>query len=143
MIDWVAIRAEYVSTPCSQRDLAQKYGVSKSRISARAKLEGWVELRRAQRDAIGAKVEQKTAEAISSEKSDRIVEIVQSAEKAVRLCAQRLDEMEAKHVVKVYEIKVITEVLKNARDIYRSDNKPDTLLEKVSSLLAGIPDCLN
>lgn len=44
-IDWVKIRSEYINTPTSYDRLAEKYKVSRSTLSKRAKKEDWVSKR--------------------------------------------------------------------------------------------------
>lgn len=45
-MDWNEIRAEYIAGSCTYRELAEKYGVSFRTLGARAKREGWADLRR-------------------------------------------------------------------------------------------------
>ena len=40
-MDWDAIKQEYISTNISQRELAEKYGVSVSSLGKRCASEGW------------------------------------------------------------------------------------------------------
>lgn len=64
-VDWNAIRAEYISTNISQRQLANKHGVSWRTLQERSKREGWIEARE---DACVKSVSetcQKTAEAVA------------------------------------------------------------------------------
>lgn len=65
VIDWNAIRAEYIGGGTSQRKLAEKYGIAYFRIKERCAAEGWVKAREdATREAL-AKAAQKTAETAS------------------------------------------------------------------------------
>lgn len=61
-IDWVKIRTEYVTTGISQRELANKYNLSLSGISKRAKAEDWVKKRESYQNRRATKVERKVIE---------------------------------------------------------------------------------
>ena len=61
--DWNAIRAEYISGGISQRQLAEKYGVSETTLMRRASKERWNDKRK-QADSKSIEIaQQKTAEA--------------------------------------------------------------------------------
>ena len=60
-IDWHKIRAEYI-TGVSQRQLAEKYGVSRTMIERRSRNEKWSSERVAARAKVQEKVIQKTAQ---------------------------------------------------------------------------------
>ena len=55
-MDWDAIKQEYISTNISQRELAEKYGVSVSSLGKKCASEWWSGLRKKFRK----KVEKKT-----------------------------------------------------------------------------------
>ena len=61
-IDWVKIKTEYVTTGISQRELANKYNLSLSGISKRAKAEDWVKRRQSYQNRRASKVERKVIE---------------------------------------------------------------------------------
>lgn len=61
-IDWVKIRTEYVTTGISQRELSNKYNLSLSGISKRAKAEDWVKKRESYQNRRATKVERKVIE---------------------------------------------------------------------------------
>lgn len=46
MADWSKIKTEYITTDTSYRKLAEKYGINKDTIYAKAKKEGWPDKRR-------------------------------------------------------------------------------------------------
>ena len=60
-VDWHKIRAEYI-TGVSQRQLAEKYGVSRTMIERRSRNEKWSSERVAARAKVQEKVIQKTAQ---------------------------------------------------------------------------------
>lgn len=65
---------------------------------------------------------QKTVEAISTEQSDRLVSLMSAGRKVADLLNTRLDQMVYDDKIKTYELKAITEALKNVRDLYESDD---------------------
>lgn len=66
MNDWNAIKAEYIAGGISQRKLAEKYGVSPSKLMHKASSEKWEASRKKVRSKSEAKVEQKVANTIAS-----------------------------------------------------------------------------
>ena len=65
VIDWTAIKTEYVTGQGSYRTLAEKYGLRKDRIARRGKAEGWERQRDATRDTIQERTIYKATEKIS------------------------------------------------------------------------------
>jgi len=140
MIDWLTIKSEYINSRISTRELAKKHGVSYSTHSSRAASEGWA----AERSKTEAEVWQKTAEAAKSTRTDRMLLVIQTGERAVDMACRKLDEMSTSGKINVYEIKAITEVLKNVRDLYKNAGaENDDKLQKIRDLLADVPDMLN
>ena len=137
MADWVTIRSEYISTQISTRDLAKKHGVSYSTLRKRAEKEAWAQLRSKQGRIVDALVAQKTAEAVSDAEADRITHLMAAGAKAARMLSAQLDRMEESGKVKTYEVKAITEALKNVRDLYkdaRGERQRNTM-EKLDNIL--------
>lgn len=66
IIDWNAIRAEYIAGGIGQRNLAKKYGVSEHTLISRAKAESWTEVRDKARNEITEKSLQKVANAAAT-----------------------------------------------------------------------------
>ena len=66
MVDWNAIKIEYITTNTSYRKLSDKYNVPFNTMQCRGKREGWVELRNQYQDEI----EEKAIENASNEVSD-------------------------------------------------------------------------
>ena len=140
MIDWLTIKSEYINSRISTRELAKKHGVSYSTLSSRAASEGWA----AERSKTEAEVWQKTAEAAKSTRADRMLLVIQMGERVVDMACKKLDEMNASGKINVYEIKAITEVLKNVRDLYKNAGaEKDDKLQKIRNLLADVPDMLD
>ena len=87
-MDWDAIKQEYISTNISQRELAEKYGVSVSSLGKKCASEGWSWLRKKFRK----KVEKKTMEKISRKKACELAKIGVCADKLVRLIDDSLND---------------------------------------------------
>ena len=87
-MDWDAIKQEYISTNISQRELAEKYGVSVSSLGKKCASEGWSGLRKKFRK----KVEKKTMEKISRKKACELAKIGACADKLVRLIDDSLND---------------------------------------------------
>lgn len=87
-MDWDAIKQEYISTNISQRELAEKYGVSVSSLGKKCASEGWSGLRKKFRK----KVEKKTMEKISRKKACELAKIGDCADKLVRLIDDSLND---------------------------------------------------
>lgn len=81
MVDWAAIKTEYLASRTSFSQLADKYKINKSTISRRAKKEGW------NKDAatICNEMQRATAEKIVATVSDTASEIA-SLQARARLC---------------------------------------------------------
>ena len=124
MPDWVSIKNEYITTQISTRDIAKKYGVSHSQIARRSAREKWAQQRETLRNETETLWLQKTAEAVSDVQTDRVVQLMEGGQLAVELLIERLHEMRCSGKIKTYEVKAITEALKNARDLYKTDERP-------------------
>lgn len=66
MIDWKTIETEYVTTDISHRQLAEKYGIGRSRLSQYASKEKWGE----KRDQHRAKTVAKAVNAIGTKQAE-------------------------------------------------------------------------
>ena len=120
-VDWLKIKTEYVTTQISLRDLAKKHGVSFSTVSRRSDKENWVQLRKEHEKEVSTKVIQKAAEASSCTHADRIAQLMDFTQTSAELLGTRLEQMKHSGKIKTYEVKAITEALKNVRDLYRTD----------------------
>lgn len=87
-MDWEAIKQEYISTNISQKELAEKHGVSVSTLGKKCSSEGWSKLRKKFRK----KVEKKTIEKISRKKACELAKIGESANKIVCLINDSLND---------------------------------------------------
>lgn len=69
MVDWNAIKTEYITTNTSYRKLSDKYNVPFNTVQCRGKRECWVELRTQYQDEIEEKAIKKAANKVSDYKS--------------------------------------------------------------------------
>lgn len=119
--DWNAIRNEYVTTQISLRDLAQKHSVSFATLRRRSEKEKWVDRRKGHEHEVSTKVTQKVAEVAACAQADRLNALMNYTQQSADLLGVRLAQMAQSGKVKTYEVKAITEALKNIRELYRTD----------------------
>lgn len=80
MIDWQAIKTEYITTNTSYRKLAEKYGVSRVQIGNVGRDEKWVELRRQHLDNTVSK----TVAAVEEAQANRAKKVQTVADKLLK-----------------------------------------------------------
>lgn len=127
--DWAKIRAEYISTKISQREIAKKYGVSPAQVARRASNEDWAEARTNFASVTSAKAEQKLIE----KKSDTLAEhLANIAEASNNMSALILKATQAEKNFR-RDRKIDTKAMKNLtgaltdllnvlRDVYETPN---------------------
>lgn len=93
-INWLKIKEEYITSSISQRDLADKHGVSYNTLMKRATKEKWLELRE--------KAEKKATAKLLQKQGDKLLSVY---EKSLDLLEELLDSRPkgsgTKHVKKV------------------------------------------
>lgn len=105
MSDWLAkAKKEYMRGGVSYRQLAEKYGVSRSAIEKPAKRENWVDLRRQAEEKATAK----TIEIIAKQKADRATRVQELADRLIDKLEQAISELDrqmakCKKTTKTYE----------------------------------------
>lgn len=109
MADWKKIKAEYIAGGTSYRKLAEKYGVSRSKLQAKATSEKWVDLK----SQTQAKTESKIVETISNQAAKKAVDIIDVADKLLEKATELMDTM----VVDMQSFKQLTSALKDLKDI--------------------------
>lgn len=77
MYDWETIRAEYIASDISYKDLAVKYGVSYKQITTHGQEEKWGEARRRVREKAANKAE----DIVSRQKARSLANIMLAADK--------------------------------------------------------------
>lgn len=112
MVDWLAIKTEYITTNTSYRKLAQKYGASYQAICHRSKEEGWI----AQREQYTNKTVSNTIDKISKKKSDNIARINDLTDRLLDKVEQAITELDLQLSKHTDKTKVIE---------YNNDLRPD------------------
>lgn len=117
MVDWNAIRKEYIQGGVSYRELAAKYGVPLRTLADRAKAEKWVELREQARD----KAVTKTVETVAKQNAKVDDRINRLANRLIDKLEKAVDELDVKTVtmkttMKTGAAKVTTEYRKLDRE---------------------------
>ena len=107
-MDWKKIKAEYIAGGTSYRKLAEKYGVSRSKLQAKATREKWVDLQ----SQAKAKTESKIVDSISDQEAKKAVDIIDVADKLLEKIGT-LVEM----VGDADSIKKLTSAIKDLKDI--------------------------
>lgn len=106
-MDWKKAKAEYIAGGTSYRKLADKYGISRSKLQARATSENWAELK----SQTQAKTESKLVDSVSSKEAKKAIGIIEVADKLL----SRISELAEKSTEA--NIKTLTSALKDIRDI--------------------------
>ena len=86
--DWEAIKTEYVTTKISQRNLADKYGVSFRQISRMCANEKWVEARR----KFVSDMTAKTIEKIEKDQANHLARLITATTKAVDVAMEAFED---------------------------------------------------
>lgn len=111
MVDWNAVKTEYITTHTSYSKLAQKYGIHINTIALRSKQEKWVE----QRKKYCEKTVTNTVEEIGKEQVKRSVKLVKATEQLLdKIISLLEDETE---VLSAQWIKNISSALKDVKEI--------------------------
>ena len=113
VVDWDAMRTEYIQGGVSYRELAAKYGVPFPTLADRAKAEKWVELRRQAHD----KAITKTVETVAKQNAKVDDRINRLANRLIDKLEKAVDELDVKTVtmkttMKTGAAKVTTEYKK-------------------------------
>ena len=108
-IDLKKIKAEYISGNTSYRKLAEKYGMSRSKLQAIATREKWVDLK----SQAKAKTESKIVDLISDQEAQKATDIIDVANKLL----DKIYEMLDKDVYNTQNIKNLTSALKDLKEI--------------------------
>lgn len=114
-MDWKRIKAEYIAGGTSYRKLAKKYGVSRSKLQAKATSENWVELK----SQAEAKTESKMVDLISDQGAKKAVDIIDVANKLLNKISELMDEVP----LDTQSMKHLTSALKDLKEIkgFKSD----------------------
>lgn len=82
---WDAARLEYITSDCSQRDVAKKYGISETAVKNRAIKEQWTKEREKYNRKITAEVTKKMA----AKKAKKILQLSAAAENLAKVANKK------------------------------------------------------
>ena len=116
--DWIAMRAEYITTDTSYRRLAEKYGVSGTQVSNRGKAERWPE----ERERYLSNVLAKSVAKSERKKADQMARIDRVTDKLLDKLEKAVEELEIHLVTNTRKEKVIE---------YHNDMRPDKPTKEV------------
>lgn len=116
--DWIAMRAEYITTDTSYRKLAEKYGVSGTQVSNRGKAEKWPE----ERERYLSRILAKSVEKSGRKKADQLARIDRVTDKLLDKLEKAVEELEIHLVTNTRKEKVIE---------YNNDRRPDKPTKEV------------
>jgi len=132
-IDWVKIRNEYICSGISQRELANKYNLSLSTLSKKAKKEDWVGKRAVQQNKTAAKMRQKSKDA---QVEKRLTQI----ERLSRLTDKLIDKVElAMEQLDKYVLTETTSTVKKEK-LKKGDKKTTTRRQKIKEVNSRVID---
>lgn len=112
MVDWQAIKTEYITTATSYRELARKYGIAYRTVSMKGKEEGWVELR----NQFVAKTSSEIIDAIGEQQVDRAVRFRTVADKLLDKIEAIVDSVEAQDI-NPKSLRSLTAAVKDLKEI--------------------------
>lgn len=112
MVDWQAIKTEYITTATSYRELAKKYGISYKTISVKGKDEGWVELR----SQFVVKTHSEILDAISEQQVDRAARFKTVADKLLDKIEAIVDSVEPEGI-NPKSLRSLTAAVKDLKEI--------------------------
>ena len=116
MADWNKIKAEYIAGGTSYRKLAEKYGVSRSKLQAKATNENWVNLK----SQTQAKVESKIVDSISDKESEKAIN---KLSRVADLTDKLLDKLE--QAINELDIQLYKDVERTKEIEYNNELRPD------------------
>ena len=130
-VDWLVIRNDYINGLGSYRELSEKYGISQSTIRKRAAAEKWTDAKEEQRNNIGTKLEQETADTIVKQEAKRTERLLSISDKMIDKIEKAVDELDLAQVTNKTKTKVIE--YKNTK---RPDKPTKEIIEEKEEILA-------
>ena len=123
MIDWQAIKTEYITTSTSYRKLAEKYGVSRVQVGNVGKDEKWVELRKQHLD----RTVTKTVAAVENAKANRAKKMQTVADKLLNRIEAMVDD---ERPLDTKAIRALTAAVKDLKEIQSIKSELDEKEQK-------------
>lgn len=110
MADWEVIKADYISSGSSYKQLAAKYNVHRTQVERHGKAEGWVELRRQH----AGKVLSKALQKVSEDQSKRLIRIMAVSDDLLEKVERMLREYDT---LDTQSLRHISGILKDIKEI--------------------------
>ena len=123
MADWEKIKAEYITTDISVRDLAQKYGVHYTTVGKKASKEGWQDLRQQQTNTTLTKI----LTAVTEQKVDRAAKLCNAADVLLDKIVAGMHKGDS---IAPTAAKNYSDAMKNIRDILMIRSEDDIAEQK-------------
>ena len=123
MADWEKIKAEYITTDISVRDLAQKHGVHYTTIGKKASKEGWQTQRQQQTNTTLTKILQADTE----QKVDRATKLYNAADELLNKIVAGISSA---GIVTPTAAKNYSDALRNIKDIHMIRSAEDVEEQK-------------
>lgn len=121
MVDWLAVKTEYVTTAISYRELARKYGVSRKTIADRGKAGNWVQERGQYRDEYTSKLKAAAAQG----QAERVALFVSVADNLLGKI-EEIVESENAQPMTAKDIRALTAAMGDLKDIMDIRSNADT-----------------
>lgn len=119
MVDWEQIKADYIASGSSYKQLAAKYGVHRTQVERHGKKEGWVELRRQHAGEVLANV----LGEISADQTQRLVKLLTVSDDLLGKVEQMLKE--DGEALDTQALRHIAAILKDVKDIQMIRSEAD------------------
>lgn len=118
-MDWKTVKTEYITDGTSSyRKLASKYGIPRSTLEHRARVEGWSELKRRHYGRVMAK----TLEKAEKNEVDRMTRLLTVSDKLLERI-EFIADSEAE--LSPQTVDVLAKALKSLKDIQKTDRDTD------------------
>lgn len=128
---WEDARLEYISTDCSQRDICEKYKISQTAVSTRAKKENWVK----QRETFKRKMQAKVAAEMAKKQVKKLTQLTAASENLAKIVnkkskailrqiaeAEKQDKKTPLFAVDAKEVRLLCSAAKDLTDVIRDVN---------------------
>ena len=120
MVDWLAVKTEYVTTATSYRELARKYGVSRKTIADRGKAGNWVQERGQYRDESTTKMKAAAAQG----QAERAARFASAADKLLGKIEEIVGSDNAQPMT-AKDIRTLTAAMGDLKDIMGIQSNAD------------------
>lgn len=114
---WEKVKAEYISTDTSYRQLEKKYGISYGKIQAKAKRGKWLD----ERAIFKSERTNKSLDLICTQQAEEIAKAIQVGNKLLDKLEQAVDELDVILVKRTKSVKTIEKVDGHVAEVNRSE----------------------